>query len=394
LADVRIVSVGAYDRFNYGDLLFPLVLDYVALSESAPKIDHVSVAQADMTSAGGVFTAASTGRKAVSITAQEGQRLAVILGGGEVLGATWGQAASSLLPHPADLMLLGVNKFISPALFDMIGKAGLRGKWPTPYVPSRELAESSVLVTNAIGASSLGSLNVKLRQAVVDALSEAAFVSVRDLTGQAALAAEGVASTLAPDSVAILRRLRPPVQVENEGSVVFQCSRAWLRPRVGEVVAQLAELSKSHARIQLLPIGLAGAHADDQALAAIAAAAAQAGISNVELVDVTHVWDVADTIAKADVFIGSSLHGHITSMAYGVPSVGLAGISKLGAYLDTWGGALTPFSVDERSIVEAAKTATQVDRSALLDRSQQLDALSWTNSLRVLAEATGETVPR
>jgi len=373
--------------------MFPLVLDYVAGLQGLPPIQHVSVAEADMRPHSGVPTAASVGRNAVSLSTKEGQRLAVILGGGEILGATWGQAAASLLPHPADLALLGINKFISPALFDFIGKAGLRGKWPTPYVPDRELAERAILVTNAIGASSLGLLNAKARTAVVAALAKAAFVSVRDVPGQSALQAHGVASTLAPDSVAILQRLRPATEIVNEGDLVFQCSRAWLRSRGEMVLSQLVSLSKSYSRIRLLPIGLAGGHADDQALAPLVASAKSAGASNVELVGVDTVWDVADAISQAEIFVGTSLHGHITSMAYGIPSVGLSGISKLDAYLATWGDGLTPSGVDASSIEEATRKARSVSTAALLERSTNLDALSWENSVRVLAESSGQTLP-
>lgn len=384
----QTISIGAYDRFNYGDLLFPVVLDYVADRMSLPRPRHFSVTDSDMTRFGGEQTGALVGRDSVLDQALRTGHPGVILGGGEVLGATWGQAAASLLPFPLDLTLLGIRKFVSQRLFDSIGKAGLRGSWPTPYVPSEPVAARNLLVTNAIGASSLELLDATTKSAVVAPLLSAAFVSVRDSKGQALLAREGVSSVLAPDSVAILGRIRPSRPRTREGVLTFQCSRAWLRSRRAATARSLAALSGGFSTIRLLPIGLAGGHADQRALQTLRQDLVSLKVANVELVDVSRVWDVADAIAESDVFVGTSLHGSITAMAYGVPSVGLEGIRKLDAYIDTWGRGLTPFSVAAGALGDAvARSLAHGD--TLVDRAAELDRLSWANSERVLSAAVG-----
>jgi hypothetical protein len=384
----RTISIGAYDRFNYGDLLFPIVLDYVADQMSLPRPRHFSVTDADMTRFGGEETGALVGRRSAVDRALRSDGLGVILGGGEVLGATWGQAAVSLLPFPLDLTLLGVRKFVSQRLFDSIGKTGLGGSWPTPYVPSGAAGALNVLVTNAIGASSLELLDGRTKAAVVAPLSSAVFVSVRDAKGRELLAREGVPSALAPDSVAILGRIRPPGLRAKEGVLAFQCSRAWLRSRKKATADALAELSTDFSSIRLLPIGLAGGHADQSALQALRLELKSRKINNVELVDVSTLWDVADAIAESDVFVGTSLHGSITAMAYGIPSVALEGIRKLDAYLDTWGGGLSPFAVGTSAIRDAVAVSLR-QGGMLADRAGELDRLSWANSERVLNAATG-----
>nr|WP_241976332.1 polysaccharide pyruvyl transferase family protein [Cryobacterium algoricola] len=284
-----------------------------------------------------------------------------------------------------------LRKFGSPQIYDLLGRSVLRGEWATPYVPSYKHARRSILVTSAIGASSLDSLRASPKREVVRALSSASYVSVRDEMGRSALSRQGIESELVPDSVAILTELRsidlPPVDSE----LVFQVSQSWLKSRHGPTLDAIERLSKDFATIRLLPIGLAGGHGDQFALAGLHKDLKGRGIRNVVLCRTSTVWDVADAISTADVFVGTSLHGAVTAMAYGVPHVGLDSISKLDAYLTTWGGGLTPVGVDIASLDSAVAIARRVSRSQLESRSRYLGALAWKNSVRVLETAAGHS---
>jgi len=384
-----LISLGAFDRFNFGDLMFPHVLDEVARDTATGPVLHYALRDADMTRYGGVRPLATTGRHAVPFNVHAASGLAVILGGGEILGATWGAAAASLLPVPLDLALLAVRQLISCRLFDAIGKLGMRGQWPTPYLPDPDTAEQCVLVANAIGASSLDTLDHDTRESVLQTLRMAQYVSVRDATGRALLEREGIPATLAPDSVAILARMYRPTRPPADSTLVFQCSSTWIRSRMRSTVDALTTLSRQFARISFLPIGLAGGHDDQQALRIIRRCLPPAVRSRVDFVVPATVWDIAETIAGGSLFVGTSLHGNIAAMAYAVPSVGLEGVRKLSAYLATWGDGLTPIDVGPVGMQDAVQRALGGDPRRYAARAERLADESWANTRRVLRCAAG-----
>ncbi|WP_068479605.1 polysaccharide pyruvyl transferase family protein [Pseudoclavibacter helvolus] len=382
---VDVVSIGAYDRFNYGDLMFPLVLDFAGRELGYPPMTHAATRKSDLRHQGAVPTVSISDFYAARRPTEAARSF--ILGGGEVVGATWGQAAASLLPVPLDYGLLAVRKFISEGAFDSVGRSLLRGQWPTPYVPEVSSKQGDRLVTNAIGASSLKHLTPVLRECVTGAIRQASFASVRDTEGQAALAGYDVNAELAPDSVAILERMHPVTREAQPRTLVVQCSRTWYASNSVDFSSSVLELASQFDRVELLPIGIAGAHGDGIALSRLEKHLNSAGVSNVRIVPVATVWDVADSIAKADLFIGTSLHGAITSLAYSVPFIPLAGISKLEAYLATWGQSIDVSCAPGDELVSAAAQVLAVDPGARQELSQSLAATSWANTERVLSAA-------
>lgn len=375
----RVVSVGAYDRFNYGDLLFPLMLDYAAVIEGADRIGHLAVVDADMRADGGVPVSSVRAAERARRQPWDG----VILGGGELLSATWSQALINLAPYPMDFALRACRKVLGERLVGQTARRILRGTWPSPYVPSASLARSSNIAVNAVGASSVENLSASSLRDVLATLDASKFVSVRDRVGLAALARHGIRAELAPDSVAILGRVWPRDSGATQRTVVFQCSHQWLWDSE-DVVPALVEIARGFDRLVLLPIGLAGGHGDQLALKQIARRLRAKGIECDFRVNGLRVEGIAQTIAQADLFIGSSLHGAITAMAYGVPHVALNNVSKLTAYVDTWGEGLTPFAVAANDLVAASHTATRVSTERLAERAQALSEKSWLNTQRVL----------
>ena len=155
---------------------------------------HLALRSYDLSTSGAVATADMR-------TALRARPNGIILGGGEIIGATWGSAAASMIPAPFDLPLLAVRKWISPGVFDAIGRWALGGSSPTPYVPDVGKLDGVRLVANAIGASSIDQLRPAIQAEVIRALSTAKFLSVRDSTGQSLLEDHGVKAVLAPDCV-------------------------------------------------------------------------------------------------------------------------------------------------------------------------------------------------
>ena len=381
--DQSVYSVGAYDRFNYGDLLFPLMLDHAAKAFGASgRINHLAVVDADMTPEGGVPVRSVRSAERQSLEPWQG----LILGGGELLSATWSQALINLAPYPLDFALRACRKAFGERVVGHSARMVLRGTWPSPYVPTASLATETLLAVNAVGASSVENLSDRSLARVLATLNAASFVSVRDEVGRSALERNGVRTELAPDSVAILARVWPKVKIDGPRTLVFQCSHQWLWDSA-DVVPSLLEIARGFDRVVLLPIGLAGGHGDQLALKTIAKRLRENNLDCELPVEGLRVESIAKFIASADLFIGSSLHGAITSMAYGVPHVALDRVGKLTAYMSTWGGGLTPFDVPAAELASAASKALRTPREDLLARAEQLADQSWRNTLRVL-EAT------
>lgn len=374
----RIATIGAYDRFNYGDLLFPKVLDCVANdSELAPLI-HMAVVGVDMRPKGGHLVQSTSRVTGSTAFAPRG----LIVGGGEVLSATWSQALINLIPYPLDFVFRALRKTFGVARTDPVARLLLRGEWATPYVPSPEYCVEVPVAFNAVGASSLPNLRGGALDSVIGALTRARFVSVRDEIGLKAVRKFRADASLAPDSAAILRRIFP-TSGATERTLVFQCSHQWLWDS-SSVLDQLTDLSTEFDKVVLLPIGLAGGHGDHHALRSVQRQLAARGL-DVEFpdTDVT-VESIVTEIGGASLFVGSSLHGAITSMAFGVPHVALDNVDKLTAYLQTWGDSLTPHDVPAAEIAAAGRKALGVSRDQLMLRAARLEQLAWANTQRVL----------
>ena len=111
------------------------------------------------------------------------------------------------------------------------------------------------------------------------------------------------------------------------------------------------------------------------------------GLPQVELVRPHSVWEIAEVIATSAAFVGTSLHGAITALAYSVPFVSLDQVSKLEAYLETWGRPVAASVSSARHLVHAVGAALAVPREARAEHASHLAALSWRNTERVLDAA-------
>lgn len=387
----RVATIGAFDRFNYGDLLFPITLDAMGVG-SGIDFDHFSVRRADMVGFGGVTSGSQ--RDLVDALSGPSEPAAIVLAGGEVLGATWTQACAAAFRFPIDLGPRMLEWASVPIRYrESWCRKALGGAWSLPYVPPSDVARRTRVVANAVGASSIAGLPRDRANEVLNTMAHAAYVSVRDNRGLGILKAAGVAAELAPDPAAVLRSVFPGGQRVEGKRLVVQCSEAWLRRNRGAVAA-IAEAADRFDEVVLLPVGTTGGHNDQIALNRVSSGLTRLGVpvrfssSRSDMGD-DAIGRIVREIEGASVFVGSSLHGAITAMAYGVRHVGLRGVAKLSAYLETWGDGLTPFGVGVSSLSESIGTVMKIDSDLLERRAMGLAELSTRNYERVLS-STGE----
>ncbi|TXR56314.1 polysaccharide pyruvyl transferase family protein [Quadrisphaera setariae] len=380
----RVLTIGAYDRFNYGDLLFPLILDELLVKNGySPR--HLSM----RLRIDGVAGAPPTYKSAPVLSHRENSHVPLIIGGGEVLGATWTHTLGYLLPNfLGDPLARVYNRGFRRPL-DFASRRVLGDKSPGPYVPKKDWLEKRLWSTNAIGASSLKVLNAKDQMRITETLRSANYVGVRDQSSVDILASRGIEAHLHPDSAAVMTSLYSSSLEKSGKNATFQCSMPWLREHgLANATYAVQAMAARFENVLLIPIGLAGAHSDQFALRSILEQSDERLKRQLTLVNPADVHEVRRRISTSELFVGSSLHGHITSMAYGVPAVALQGIPKLDQYIGTWGGDLTPLEGQYPSIGEAIDKAVQQPVDALQKRAQELDGLAM-EGIRRAASAVG-----
>ncbi|WP_395161191.1 polysaccharide pyruvyl transferase family protein, partial [Ilumatobacter sp.] len=334
-----IWTVGAYDRVNYGDLLFPLILSRAGQNMGIQPMLHCALRTVDLQEIGGPTV---TGlRQALESCAPP---KAIIVAGGEVLSATWSQVLMGYLPYPLDLAVRVGRRAAGRSLADSTARLALRGVWRSPYVPDLSTSRRARVVLNSVGASSVLNLARADLSGLGRTLSNAAYISVRDKSGLAALKSIGISAELAPDSAAVVGELWSVPKDRSRNTLVVQCEYDWFRrnPSFGRAVA---DASRRFEDVVLLPIGLAGGHSDQVALRHVARALDRSHIRYRWVETSTDISKISTTISNASMFVGTSLHGAITALAHATPSVALGGIGKLSAYVSTWAEGLVPRDV-------------------------------------------------
>ena len=181
------VLFGAFDRHNFGDLLFPHVMTALLPGRS---FEFAGLVARDLRACGGHRVSALGARLLPA---------SLIHVGGELLTCTAWQAAVMLL-DPADTAAAIAHYDDDPVAAAEWAAQQLDVSRAIPYVVGREvLAPSGRLIFNAVGGVEWAYLTAARRAEVKMALGQADWVSVRDHITQSALRAEGLDVPLCPD---------------------------------------------------------------------------------------------------------------------------------------------------------------------------------------------------
>ena len=214
------------------------------------------------------------------------------------------------------------------------------------------------------------------RPLVRRALTNVSYAAVRDEVSRGYLLEAGVEGPVevVPDSGVLLaetirnrvderkvRALLGPSAASN-GRLCFQCSPGFLRAeeeRVADVLGRTAE--RRNLEVVLLPVGWC--HGDLEALRAVQKAG---GGRFTLLEDVGSPLEVGAVIGACDYFVGSSLHGNLTALSFGIPHVVVNNplrAAKLEGYVQLAG--LEDFRITDWEDLEAC-----VDRLAATPRER------------------------
>lgn len=381
---IPTVLFGAFDRHNFGDLLFPHI---VAALLARKDLLFAGLAARDLRFYGGHRVSALA-----QLDAHWGERpVNIIHVGGELLTCdAWEAAVMLLSPDQAQETVARFDARTQERQAwarNQLGVAAL-----APYtVPPALFPHAAHVFYNAVGGVDLNQCAPAMRAEVLAKLKAADDVSVRDQQTKALLDASGVTSRLIPDPAVMVAELfGTKIRQRARQSEIAQILRAFPQGYIAvqfsadfgddqtltEIAAQLDRIAISSGfGVAFFRAGAAPWHDD---LLCYQRAAARMHAPSVKIFRSLNLWDICALIACSRVYFGSSLHGRIVAMAFALPRMNLhhpaqaTRATKQTAFAASWEQAGTPATVEVHEIADGIRDALAMDRAQLRHTAREL----------------------
>lgn len=380
LAANPVIVFGAFDRHNFGDLLFPHILE--ALTGPADFV-HAGLVARTLNDAGG---------HQVHAIADLAERyrdwpVRIVHAGGELLTCgAWEAAVMSLSIDEAQEITARLGSDAQQSLAWTRERLCLQAL--APYVAGRaQFPCADAIVHNAIGGAELDAVTAAMRVEVREKLAGADSISVRDRRTLAHLNSQGLAAELVPDPAVMVAELfADRLQAHAASGEVLQCRQAFPK---GYLALQFSIDFGDEATLDTLAAGLdrfvrhsgwgivlfrAGAAPWHDDIGAYRRLAARMRSHAVRILSSLHLWDICALLARCSAYAGSSLHGRIVAAAHALPRVTLcrddtgSGCAKHAAYAETWDGDRQCWLAEPAALCEALMDAIRI---ASIEREQQ-----------------------
>ncbi|WP_425840698.1 polysaccharide pyruvyl transferase family protein [Microbacterium sp. PA5] len=370
----RILCVGAYERDNFGDLLFQII---TAQYLGDADVVYAAPFAADMTDLIGLEI--PTYGPLLESEAFD----AIWTVGGEVGGTSVDYAFRTRHDKEATRVY---DAATPEERREMIAAEFGAVPMESPYIPRPSAYPKNVraaLVLNSVGLAGIRGLGSIRRAGMLGLLHEATRITVRDSAASRFLAAEGIEHRLEPDLVHSIAITRPrPADAVPGDYVLLQASTTHVKRYGIKAFAQAiidSDVLRDHP-VRLFTAGTAPGHDSFEQYEQIRDLVLRADPSRrLEISRTIDPWERVDEIAGAKLWIGSSLHGRIISAAYGVPRVSFAK-RKVDDYVRTWDADM-PWRIDHTQMNEAAAQALAMPAD---DRGQELGRRAHENILSVV----------
>jgi hypothetical protein len=373
-----VAVVGAFDRFNFGDLLFPHMVRF-GFEKLGVEVDYrcYSIRGADLRDRGGVETWPLARLKRADHPAAS----LFVAAGGEILSARWLDAYAGLAGPRRTLAAKTLARLTGTQLVDSVCRQLLGGDRPLPWVfDAGDFGSDAPVSYNGVGGIGLDRLPAALRSAAQTRLSHATFLGVRDPATKKAL--DGwdlpLEVRLTPDPAVLVSEAFPKEELLPRASettrtvlsklessyLVFQVGRYPAWGRVSLLAEQIRTIHRETGlRVLLLPLGQAPGHEDQVPLRQVAGLLEGLPVEHIQR---PNLHDILSSIAHSRLFIGSSLHGNLTALVYGVPHVGFGErVPKLDLMLRTWDETTPDGAADLVSIADHGLRVLDADRVRL-----------------------------
>ncbi|WP_416305726.1 polysaccharide pyruvyl transferase family protein [Neptunicella sp. SCSIO 80796] len=322
--------LSACDRFNYGDLLFPVVAKHELSQLGHYQFHNIATIASNLYECGALPT---EGYKSLLDYKNLPDNATLVVAGGQVLNANWSRLISFLRPFYFKLYQKFQGGWLEALAKQLFG----RNQLSFPFMPSApELLSRMKLVYHAVGGGIPKERH--LRDEVAVSFRHADYISVRETDAQRAIKNNfGLNAVLVPDSVMVLSDIQPKSVLPPSLTQPYACVQFGFHKSDGKQEIILNQLRKIYRQqklaIGLLSIGNCAGH-DDQLMVQWIKKHAD---FPVHVLPCQTIDQITSAIANATIYIGTSLHGVIVSMSYGNPFVAVnKAVKKVQAYTMVW----------------------------------------------------------
>lgn len=380
-----IILFGAFDRHNYGDLLFPLIMERVINDQFPTKNVFIAgLIKSDLSQYGAKRTVSIKNALKKSNT-----DATLILAGGDVIACDWQSAYGYLLPKAIFPVYQRIACYYFPKTTQRLTSKLLGLKSELPFNLGRNhVGDKRKIIYNSVGATEVGNIEDKRKTTSLgNVIKDSHFVSVRDNFSKTQLERIGCdSSQLAPDSATIMSSYISIEEIEErsahstkklikdniDGYIVFQISQAHVNGKEKAFAKALSEVSSNlNLPIVLIAIGNAAGHNDAKGIHKVVSLLPKSISYNIYLDG--NIFDLMNIIRNASCYCGSSLHGLITSMSFAVPRVALLPkLKKQINYMDTWDLPHMPRGVVPENLPSAVNIAISTPSKDLHELGRKL----------------------
>lgn len=323
----KVFILCASDRFNYGDLLFPIITKKELEKYGNFEIHNVSTTKSDLTSAGALKT------ESYRTLYQDYTcpKPTLIVAGGEVLGAGWSVLYSFIYKWFYHVRLRTKNK---ERLELIVQKLLRQSQNPMPFVPiSDKIVENYKIVYHGVGGDGIGSS--KFKERLKSVFPNSKYLSVRDneTYKDINLNYPKCNLTLTQDCALLMSDYFTFSKTKSK-YIAFQVGHTKHESKLNEINLSLQKLyEQTGMPVKFVSIGNCPGHDDIKSLRwLLKEAKYPCSIAKHDT-----IYQIMEDIACSEMFIGTSLHGIITAFSFGVPFVPLNPRHlKIQNYLNTW----------------------------------------------------------
>lgn len=373
----RILTIGAYERDNFGDLLFFLLLkevfnkDYVVPS---------SIIFSDMTEILGEIV------YPYNTLLKEFEWDIIIVVGGEIGGVDIHSALNMSLSDKEYQILEETGENIDNCYDYLTGFKSNR----TAYLPDLDEYSkntNSFLVINSIGLSSLKSMNGTIIYNEFNRiLKKAKFLSVRDNSSFEYLNSLNIENKLCPDIVHIIKKVMDKkvnnqllLQNIDDDYILFQCNMNYIQSNtLNSIVDNIQKLIvKYNKKIYLFAAGIARNHDSIELYEQIICKIDEVFKTKVIIIYERNPLCLVKYIKYSKMWIGTSLHGRIIAITYAIPRISLEN-KKVAQYASLWDKEL-PYDVSLNQLINSCEIAFSFHSSALNAISISLENEAYRN---------------
>lgn len=411
----RFHLLGAYDRFNYGDLLFAHISEQLVRDRwPEARITHYGTHASDLRGEGGVVTQPL--KKLVrTIRQQPDDNHVILLTGGEILATQWWLTVEHQASPGVSTNMKRIRRRLGDSPVDAFHRFFSGTPWDLPWVPdpdSLEPARHVQVLYNSVGGGAVGVCDARSTAWQKKTLPKASWLSVRDAESAERIADLGLPRpTVSPDSAVIMASLPNAAALKDDLAgiamrmargalpsspfICVQCGANYFRGQEDLFAAQVAETHKrTGLPIVSFAIGRAAGHEDHlvaRKLETLLGAPAWFRRAPEDM----SVWEIMSLIAGSALYIGTSLHGFITAFAFARPHMGLhPRVAKITGFRDAWDLPEAPAGVPFEQMAENAVSALTLPPEAMAEKASaaakrfRADAEQMLDSLKLPVSAS------